>query len=78
LSHSAIVGTKTAMADMKQDLKSVDDQQNYSIGNSSDPKNMQELTQHVSSKTPCIKAKSEGFGLITWAVPVVIREVTYN
>jgi hypothetical protein len=39
------------MADVKQDMKSVDDQQNYSIGNSSDPKNMQELTQHVSNKT---------------------------
>jgi len=42
------------MADMKQDLKSVDDQQNYSLGNSSDPKNMQELTQHVSNKILCI------------------------
>lgn len=42
---------EAAMADMKQDLKSVDDQQNYSMGNSSDPKNMQELTQHVSNKT---------------------------
>lgn len=42
------------MADMKQDLKSVDDQQNYSLGNSSDPKNMQELTQHVSNKRLCI------------------------
>jgi hypothetical protein len=31
---------------------------------------MQELTQHVSNKTPYIKAKWEGFGLITWAVPV--------
>jgi hypothetical protein len=40
------------MADMKQDLKSVDDQQNYSTGNNSDPKNMQELTQHVSNEIP--------------------------
>ncbi|GFG39949.1 hypothetical protein Cfor_09006 [Coptotermes formosanus] len=37
------------MADMKQELKSVDDQQNYSLGSSSDPKNMQELTQHVQT-----------------------------
>jgi hypothetical protein len=66
------------MADMKQDLKSVDDQQNYSIGNSGDPKNMQELTQHVSNKTSYIKAMSEGTGLIIWAVPVVIRQVTYS
>jgi hypothetical protein len=45
------------MADMKQELKSVDDQQNYSLGSSSDPKNMQELTQHVSNQTPCIIPK---------------------
>jgi hypothetical protein len=42
------------MADVKQDLKSMDDQQNYADGNSSDPKNMQELTQHVSDKIPCL------------------------
>ena len=34
---------------VKQDLKSVDNQQNYSLGNSSDPKNMQESTQHVQT-----------------------------
>ncbi|XP_023721504.1 heat shock factor-binding protein 1 [Cryptotermes secundus] len=45
------------MADMKQDLKSVDDQQNYSIGNSSDPKNMQELTQHVQTLLQGIQDK---------------------
>ncbi|KAJ9592606.1 hypothetical protein L9F63_015744, partial [Diploptera punctata] len=35
------------MADIKQEA--VDDQQNYSVGNNSDPKNMQELTQYVQT-----------------------------
>ena len=37
------------MADIKPELKPVDDQQNYAVGNNSDPKNMQELTQYVSN-----------------------------
>ncbi|KAK7861842.1 hypothetical protein R5R35_000599 [Gryllus longicercus] len=37
------------MADMKQDLKTVEDQQNYTPSNNSDPKNMQELTQYVQT-----------------------------
>ncbi|PSN37794.1 hypothetical protein C0J52_13360 [Blattella germanica] len=37
------------MADIKQDLKSVDDQQNYSVGTNGDPKNVQELTQYVQT-----------------------------
>nr|CAD7452262.1 unnamed protein product [Timema tahoe] len=39
---------KTSMADIKQELKTADDQQNYSVGNSTDPKNMQELTQYIT------------------------------
>lgn len=36
------------MADVKEEVKS-DEQQNYSVGNnSSDPNNLQELTQYVS------------------------------
>nr|CAD7568272.1 unnamed protein product [Timema californicum] len=38
-----------SMADIKQELKTADDQQNYSVGNSTDPKNMQELTQYVQT-----------------------------
>ncbi|XP_076244536.1 uncharacterized protein LOC143185432 [Calliopsis andreniformis] len=36
------------MADIKQDHK-VEDSDNYGMGNSADPKNMQELTQYVQT-----------------------------
>lgn len=34
------------MADMKQEIKTED--QNYAVGTTTDPKNLQELTQYVS------------------------------
>lgn len=37
------------MANIKQEMKSEEDQQNYSVGNNTDPKNMQELTQYVQT-----------------------------
>nr|BAN21375.1 heat shock factor binding protein, putative [Riptortus pedestris] len=36
------------MADVKQDIKP-DEQQNFSVGNNSDPKNLQELTQYIQT-----------------------------
>lgn len=36
------------MADMKQEVKSVDEPQSFAVSNQSDPKNLQELTQYVS------------------------------
>ncbi|XP_051158373.1 heat shock factor-binding protein 1 [Leptopilina boulardi] len=36
------------MAEIKQDPKS-EDSENYNVGNSADPKNMQELTQYVQT-----------------------------
>lgn len=36
------------MADLKQEIKP-DEQQNFAVGNNSDPKNLQELTQYVSN-----------------------------
>lgn len=35
------------MADT-QDMKNLDEQQNYALANNSDPKNVQELTSYVS------------------------------
>jgi hypothetical protein len=37
------------MADMKQDSKS-EESQNFAVGNTSDPKNLQELTEYVSNR----------------------------
>lgn len=36
------------MADVKQEHNKTDDVDAYGMGNSADPKNMQELTQYVS------------------------------
>lgn len=36
------------MADIKQEIKLEEDQQNFAVGNTGDPKNLQELTQYVS------------------------------
>ncbi|XP_033208992.1 heat shock factor-binding protein 1 [Belonocnema kinseyi] len=36
------------MAEIKQDHKA-DESENYAVGNSTDPKNMQELTQYVQT-----------------------------
>ncbi|XP_012270009.1 uncharacterized protein LOC105694175 isoform X2 [Orussus abietinus] len=36
------------MADIKQDLKT-EDGENYSMGNNTEPKNMQDLTQYVQT-----------------------------
>ncbi|KAK9510788.1 hypothetical protein O3M35_005500 [Rhynocoris fuscipes] len=36
------------MADVKQDIKP-DEQQNFAVGNNSDPKNLQELTQYIQT-----------------------------
>lgn len=44
------------MADVKQDHKG-EDVDNYGMGNSADPKNMQELTQYVS---PHIYPRDDG------------------
>lgn len=35
------------MTDVKQEHKTSEDEDNYTVGNNSDPKNMQELTQYV-------------------------------
>lgn len=37
------------MSNIKQEIKTEEEQQNYSMSNNSDPKNMQELTQYVQT-----------------------------
>ncbi|XP_012266704.1 heat shock factor-binding protein 1 [Athalia rosae] len=37
------------MADVKQEHKNAEDDENYAVGNNTDPKNMQELTQYVQT-----------------------------
>lgn len=36
------------MADIKPEVKPTEEQQNFAVGTTSDPKNVQELTQYVS------------------------------
>lgn len=36
------------MADIKQEIKPTEEQPNFAVGTTNDPKNLQELTQYVS------------------------------
>lgn len=41
------------MADIKQDINPTVEQQNFAVGTTNDPKNLQELSQYVSSLEHC-------------------------
>lgn len=41
------------MADIKQEINPTEEQQNFAVGTTNDPKNLQELSQYVSSFPHC-------------------------
>lgn len=41
------------MADIKQEINPTEEQQNFAVGTTNDPKNLQELSQYVSSLEHC-------------------------
>lgn len=54
------------MADIKQEINPTEEQQNFAVGTTNDPKNLQELSQYVSSLEHCFYITFTDLFFVNW------------